>query len=127
MRRLLALVLMFVAVGCSVAPVIREEKPAFKGMELYSWRPDGQDWHFSVLEGTNRDKTMEEITAPEVTIVSMAALKKRLARLAIGENVFWRNLAQEPVPEEVETDLRAFCRGIEVNLEVLWHYPPATQ
>ena len=127
MKALWAIVLVLLAAGCSVAPVAREAKPAFKGMELYSWKPEGKEWHFSVLEGTNRNKTTEEITSPDETIVGVAVLKKRLTRLAVGENVFWRNLATEAVPEELEKDLRAFCQGIEVNLEALRHYPPASQ
>lgn len=120
MKALVAVVLMLFAVGCTAAPVTREAKPAFKGMELYSWRPEGKEWHFSVLEGTNRNKTMEEITAPEETIVGLAALKKRLARLAIGESVFWQNLSEEAVPEDMEQDLRSFCQDLRIALHPSW-------
>ena len=33
-----------------------------KGYELYSWQ-DGGQWKFSLLVGTNREKTLEEIPA----------------------------------------------------------------
>jgi hypothetical protein len=120
MKALWRIVLVLLAAGCSAAPVARVAKPAFKGMELYSWKPEGKEWHFSVLEGTNRNKTMAEITAPEDTLVGVAPLKKRLARLAKGESVFWRNLADESVPQDMEEDLRAFCQGIDVTLHPIW-------
>ncbi|MFC1940340.1 hypothetical protein ACFLXO_06645 [Chloroflexota bacterium] len=37
---------------------------SFKGYELYSWEEDNQ-WHFTLITGTNRTKTMEEITLKE--------------------------------------------------------------
>jgi hypothetical protein len=119
MRRWIAAALLLLAVGCSVAPMTREEKPAFKGMELYSWRPEGKEWQFSVLEGTNRNKTIEEITSPQGAMVGLTALKKRLARLAVGESVFWQNLADESVPEDTVRDLSAFCQSIDVKLVLL--------
>jgi hypothetical protein len=41
---------------------------SMKGYELYSWSEDGQ-WHFTLITGTNRNKTLEEITS-EVDIIS---------------------------------------------------------
>jgi len=38
--------------------------PSMKGYELYSWEEDNQ-WHFTLITGTNRTKTMEEITSEE--------------------------------------------------------------
>lgn len=35
-----------------------------KGYELYSWPEDGQ-WNFTLITGTNRNKTLEEITSSE--------------------------------------------------------------
>ena len=116
-RLLTAATLMIaLVVGCMADPD-RAEKPAFKGMELYSWKPEGKDWHFSLLVGTNRLKPAEEIKKPENTVVGTEELKKRLAKLAKGESVFWRNLADETVPKELEQEMRAFCETIEVRFE----------
>ncbi len=93
------------------------EKSAFKGMELYSWKTPGEDWRFSLLAGTNRLKTDQEIKDPEQTIVGMKELKKRLAKLAKGENVFWKNLATEPVPEAMAKALKTSCDNIKIELE----------
>jgi hypothetical protein len=109
--------LLAVVAGCAIAAPERVEKSAFKGMELYSWKPEGKDWHFSLLVGTNRQKSDEEIRKSEQAIVGMDELKKRLAKLAEGEQVFWKNLAKEPIPEQTAKDLKSFCDGIKIKLE----------
>ena len=112
----MAALMMGLAVGCVAAPQ-RAEKPAFKGMDLYSWKPEGKDWHFSLLAGTNRQKSTEEITKPETAFVGVAELQNRLSALAKGESVFWRNLAKEGVPEEMAKELSLFCEELQVKLE----------
>ena len=37
---------------------------SLKGYELYSWEEEGQ-WYFTLITGTNRTKTLEEITSKE--------------------------------------------------------------
>jgi len=105
------------AQGRPAAGAERAPKPEMKGVELYSWKPEGKDWHFSLLRGTNRLKTTEEITHPDNAIVGVAALKKRLTRLAEGESVFWRHLDKEPMLDDLARDLKAFCEGIRVKLQ----------
>jgi hypothetical protein len=61
-----------------------------KGVELYSWRNRKTGlWRFSLLPGTNRNKSLTEITEKEATVADLSTLKKRLAILAKGESVFW--------------------------------------
>lgn len=115
-KMLIGGLLLAAAVGSAAAPA-RAPKPEFKGMELYSWKTPGEAWHFSLLAGTNRLKTDQEIKNPEWTIIGMEELKKRLAKLAEGENVFWKNLAAKPVPEGMAKALKTFCDGIKVKLE----------
>ena len=38
---------------------------SMKGWELYSWQ-SSDGWYFALVEGTNRLKTFEEISAPDV-------------------------------------------------------------
>jgi hypothetical protein len=69
---------------------------SFKGYELYSWLEDGQ-WHFTLISGTNRTKTIEEITSKEDFIsetgwvkihsVGVDAIKDVLSRLPQNESV----------------------------------------
>jgi hypothetical protein len=71
---------------------------SFKGYELYSWEEDNQ-WHFTLITGTNRTKTMEEITSKEdfisetgwvkIQVVDADAIKNVLSRLPRSESVFW--------------------------------------
>ncbi|MCP4608155.1 MAG: hypothetical protein GY845_05515 [Planctomycetes bacterium] len=67
----------------------RAERPAFKGIELYSWQNGSGQWCFSLLYGTNRNKFYREVTSPELTILGLKELKTRLGSLAKGESVFW--------------------------------------
>jgi len=47
--------------------VVDELPHSMKGYELYSWLEDGQ-WHFTLITGTNRNKTVEEIGSREDVI-----------------------------------------------------------
>jgi len=108
-----------VLVGCSGAVDERSAEPAFKGIELYSWNPGDGTWHFSLLPGTNRQKTLSEMTSSEVMIVGIDNLKQRLSTLAEGETVFWRNLANEPVPSTLCDELDLYCRSLDIRLETV--------
>jgi len=71
---------------------------SMKGYELYSWEDNGQ-WHYTLITGTNRVKTMEEIASGEdfiseigwvnVHVVGVDAVKDVLSRLPRGESIFW--------------------------------------
>jgi len=93
MKQLLCLIAaaftMTVLHGVCRADDKREEKPRFKGVELYSWKDKGGDWVFMLLDGTNRLKTEEEVKGAKNQIKGAEDLKKALARLAVGEQVFW--------------------------------------
>ncbi|MGA1871802.1 MAG: hypothetical protein ACMUJM_25020 [bacterium] len=56
-----------------------------KGYELYSW-PIGDEWYFSLLPGTNRLKSSEEILSIGSDIDS---IKSKLGQLPEGEYIFW--------------------------------------
>ena len=79
--------LLLAATGCCGRSALRAKKPAFKGMELYSWKPRGEAWQFSLLVGTNRMKPVSLIRAPETTITGVADLKRELSALAKEESV----------------------------------------
>ncbi len=101
----------------------REEKPRFKGVELYSWTEKGDNWVFVLLNGTNRLKTEEEIKGAKNRIKNVADLKKALARLAVGERVSWTHPIEgftfppeatrkeiEKAAEKAKIDLRTSAR-----------------
>ncbi len=97
----------------SIASV--EELPrSFKGYELYSWEEEGQ-WHFTLITGTNRVKTLEEITTEEdfvsetgwvkTQVVGADAIKDVLSRLPEGESVFWCDELHIGQPAETDFHL----------------------
>ena len=86
---------------------------SMKGYELYSWEEEGQ-WHFTLITGTNRIKTIEEITSKgdfisetgwvKIQVVGADAIKDVLSRLPEGESVFWCD--ELHIGQSTETDLQ---------------------
>jgi hypothetical protein len=64
------------------------QQPRMKGYELYSWKHNGH-WHYSLLVGTNRSKSFEEITSSKTAHVGTAALISELKKLPRGEEILW--------------------------------------
>jgi hypothetical protein len=114
---------------------------SMKGYELYSWVEEG-DWHFTLLMGTNRMKTEEEITSGDsqgdvvaehglvrVSVVEVEKVKVLLSGLPPGEEMIWRGsrwfeevgiqttgLALPPM--ELVEDLKAYCQELEIILQL---------
>jgi len=71
---------------------------SFKGYELYSWQ-EGDDWQFTLITGTNRNKTIAEILSREPLVTGdgwvhihatgVDELKGTLSRIPEGEFVMW--------------------------------------
>jgi hypothetical protein len=86
---------------------------SFKGYELYSWQEDSQ-WHFTLITGTNRTKTMAEITSQEdyisetgwvkIHVVGVDAIKEVLSRLPQNEPVCWCD--ELHIGQTMDTDLK---------------------
>ena len=72
----------------SVTAHAQTANPSEKGYLLYSWKVKNH-WYYSLLPGTNRLKTYDEITAPEVVRRDSAALRAELQKLPKGEVVLW--------------------------------------
>jgi hypothetical protein len=94
---------------------INELPHSFKGYELYSW-PEDRQWHFTLITGTNRTKTTEEITSKEdyvsetgwvkIHVVGTDAIKNVLSRLPQGESVFWCDELHIGQASETNIDLQ---------------------
>jgi hypothetical protein len=111
---------------------------SMKEYELYSWK-SGRAWRFTLITGTNRLKTLAEITSPEsviegdwvkITVEGVPDLEPVLERLPSGTQVSWRG-ARHPGIESarLETDLRippgrlfreirSHCAELGIRLEV---------
>ena len=91
-------------------PTTQGTERAFKGWELYAWT-DGGVWRFSLLVGTNRNKSDDEIADPKCRLPDVDAVKERLAKLAPGEWVSLspRRAGRDLPPDDVKRRLKAFC------------------
>ena len=107
---------------------------SMKGYELYSWS-DNNQWHFTIITGTNRNKTLEEITSQgdyisesgwvKAHVVGVDAIKDVLSRLSQNEHVSWRGgefiILSEPAeqtninlqlpPEQIVDTIRKHAEG----------------
>jgi hypothetical protein len=83
--------------GLSITSIY-ELPNSMKGYELYSWPQDNQ-WHFTLITGTNRNKTLEEIVSSgdfisetgwiKVHVAGVDAIKSVLSKLPRDESIFW--------------------------------------
>ncbi|NIN64643.1 MAG: hypothetical protein GTO63_08050 [Anaerolineae bacterium] len=93
---------------------------SMKGYEMYSWQMRGV-WYFSLVVGTDRLKTYDEISSPELRIQGLEALESELDELPGGEQVFWS--AQRVAntawpPERMIEEISAYCRERGIQLEI---------
>ena len=112
-------------VSCNNAQ--HELPPSMKGYELYSWAKDGK-WNFTLVTGTNRDKTYEEIVVSEnietdkwikLSVLGVDELKRMLDRLPSGQVVSWvsRNPKFEWPPQSIIEEITAHCKSRELILQ----------
>jgi hypothetical protein len=91
---------------------------SMKGFELYSWEKNGQS-RFSILIGTNRKKTPEEIQSRDATLHGIEELKISLETIPAGEYVTWqvRNSLAFP-PEDIIQQVMEICKehGLELSI-----------
>lgn len=124
MKTLLATTIVLVWTAL-LAPVIAQEKPsqkAFKGIELYSWKGENEQWMFALLPGTNWDGAGEKINRlkKDKRILSVTELEKHFLRLAEGEHVFWLNdqAGASYPPEKLVSEIEAAAKKAKVTLSV---------
>ena len=97
--------------GCETAsqPSPTPLGESMKGYELYSWQ-DGGRWKFSLLVGTNREKTLDEIQSADIVLSGVDALKSRLEEIPAGQYVTWssRDTLSLP-PDDVLKQVEQTC------------------
>ena len=127
-RRVLSLFLVAVALvtavtvfaaGCGGSP--EPPKTSMKGWELYSWEEDGH-WYFSLLEGTNRAKTIAEVHAADTRLKGVDGLKPALQGIAAGQSVTWwtPSWAEGTVtfpPADMVDQVRGICEEQGLDLQ----------
>lgn len=107
---------------------------SMKGYELYSW-PEDDGWHFTLITGTNRSKTIEEITSGETSIsesgwviiscIGEEAIKTALGKVLPGEWVSWcdgsfisGDGALALPPQEIIDNIRSYAAEHGLDLHV---------
>jgi hypothetical protein len=106
--------------GCGTAaqPTAIPFAESMKGYELYSWQEGGQ-WKFSLLIGTNREKTLDEIKSADVVLSGVDALTSTLEKIPTGQYITWssRETLSLP-PEDIRGQVEQVCkdRGLILNI-----------
>jgi hypothetical protein len=89
-----------------------------KGYELYSWQEGGQ-WKFSLLVGTNREKTLEEIQSADILLSGVDELTSTLKNIPSGQYITWssRETLSLP-PDEIRSEVERTCKeqGLLLNV-----------
>jgi hypothetical protein len=102
-------------------------KTSMKGWELYSWQENGR-WYFSLLEGTNRTKTVAEMHADAARLEGLQNLEPALEGIAAGQWVTWwtpswaEGTVSLPPAEMVDT-VRRICEEQGLQLQVATEGP----
>jgi hypothetical protein len=93
---------------------------SMKGYELYSWQTRGQ-WYFSLVIGTNRQKTYGEITSTRARVKGIEGLKRKLDLLPRGEEIFWSTHLMRRMklpPKDIIKEVVDYCREKGLILRV---------
>jgi hypothetical protein len=98
---------------------------SMKGWELYSW-PKGKYFYYSLLIGTNRSKTYEEVIANKLQVSGKDSLKLLLNKFPENESLFWfgaawsvKNSGSFALPDEkTVNEIKAFCSQKKLTLMV---------
>ncbi len=104
----------------SLADAKREEKPRFKGVELYSWKSQGNNWVFVMLDGTNRLKSTDEIKKAKNQLKGVGALKQAFSKLAKDEQVVWIHMVKgfEFPPKTIQKEIATAAKEAEIKLAI---------
>ena len=96
----------------------REEKPRFKGVELYSWIDDGEKWVFVMLDATNRLKSTDEVKKAKNQLKGTGAVKKAFTKLAVEERVYWLHPIEgfEFPPKAIRKEIASSAKEAKVKL-----------
>ena len=106
--------------GCGAAsqPTPTPFPESMKGYEFYSWQEGGQ-WKFSLLIGTNRIKTLEEIKSADVLLSGVDELTSTLKNIPSGQYITWssRETLAFP-PDEIRSQVEHTCKeqGLLLNV-----------
>ena len=117
---LVGAMLALISSGCATAvePAITPLPRSMKGYELYSWQ-EGGSWKFSLLIGTNRQKSLGEIKSAATVLPNLEALRSVLQALPPGEFITWQSAEGLSFPpESVIEQVAQICKDDGLILNV---------
>jgi hypothetical protein len=91
---------------------------SMKGYELYSWQENDQ-WKFSLLIGTNREKTLDEIKSSDMAILSVETLLTLLNTFPSGQTISWslKETLTFP-PQDIISQIEQTCKDTGITLNI---------
>ena len=104
--------------GSAAQPAATQLAESMKGYELYSWQ-EGSQWNFSLLVGTNREKTLTEIKSADGILPGMDALRSTLEKIPAGQYVTWslrENLSFPP--DDIIQQVEQVCKDQDLILNI---------
>jgi hypothetical protein len=118
--------LALISLGCSLSscatttqPEVTQLSEAMKGYELYSWQEDSH-WVFSLLIGTNREKSLDEIRSPTTTLTDVNALLAMLEKVPSGHYVTWSSKKTVSFPPDtIVKQIEKTCKDIGLILYIV--------
>ncbi len=117
---LFAILLGLLLSGCATAvqPAATQAAESMKGYELYSWR-DGSQWKFSLLVGTNREKTLDEIKSTDTVLLGLDALNSALKIVSSGQYITWssKDTLAFP-PDDIIKQVEQICKDKGLILKI---------
>ena len=104
--------------GLDVQPAATLPAESMKGFELYSWQEGGQ-WKFSLLVGTNREKTLDEVKSTDTVLDGMDGLRSALENVSPGQYITWSTKETLSFPPEgIIEQVEQICRDQGLSLSI---------
>jgi len=106
--------------GCrsDVQPAATLPAESMKGYELYSWQ-EGSRWKFSLLAGTNREKTLDEITSTNNALEDVDMLRSALDGVSPGQTITWSAKGSLSFPpDDIVRQVEQICKGQGLILNI---------
>ncbi|RRD95479.1 hypothetical protein EII17_03125 [Clostridiales bacterium COT073_COT-073] len=100
------------------------KQAAFKGMELYVWQDNNRKTRYTLLPGTNRLKTEEEIYDRKSSLTSVKEVGAVLAQHMAGLDLFIIEMPIKPGNNDDLESLLNWETEREVFMHELWQYVP---
>lgn len=114
-RRITAAAVLVVVLLAS-ASYGQKARPPMKGYQLFTWKEKGR-WHFSLLSGTNRERSYTEITTGPAVAVGMGEFEGALKRLPRGSEVLWQSDAPPGIKRPSSSEMISFKHPSRKRIE----------